>query len=203
MSESSREIQEFSDFYRQKAHNTSRTGPLPGSTPHVQQIDDMVKHGARIQQSLTSLREIVAAQQAEIAQQTREKEAKRIAAELSEQEAEMCGGGGFAGSDPKKRRGVSSVDHSDNPSYVLTCHQRAAPPGKCHSCNRVDTPEWRRGPDGARTLCNACGLREYPISLFVATTNDVVDYAKLTRKTGTKGSQGGSDLRAKADSEVP
>ncbi|KAH7243828.1 hypothetical protein B0J15DRAFT_515481 [Fusarium solani] len=23
----------------------------------------------------------------------------------------------------------------------------------------VDTPEWRRGPDGARTLCNACGLR--------------------------------------------
>ena len=35
---------------------------------------------------------------------------------------------------------------------------RAAPPGRCHSCNRIDTPEWRRGPDGARTLCNACGL---------------------------------------------
>ncbi|KAH8650429.1 hypothetical protein BGZ61DRAFT_375823 [Ilyonectria robusta] len=34
----------------------------------------------------------------------------------------------------------------------------AATPGRCHSCNRVDTPEWRRGPDGARTLCNACGL---------------------------------------------
>ncbi|ORZ01222.1 GATA zinc finger-domain-containing protein [Syncephalastrum racemosum] len=29
---------------------------------------------------------------------------------------------------------------------------------KCHSCNTTDTPEWRRGPDGARTLCNACGL---------------------------------------------
>lgn len=30
---------------------------------------------------------------------------------------------------------------------------------RCHSCNTTDTPEWRRGPDGARTLCNACGLR--------------------------------------------
>ncbi|KAF9522317.1 hypothetical protein CPB83DRAFT_899754 [Crepidotus variabilis] len=43
---------------------------------------------------------------------------------------------------------------------------RASPPGKCHSCNIRETPEWRRGPDGARTLCNACGLH----------------YAKLMRK---------------------
>ncbi|ORX63488.1 GATA-domain-containing protein, partial [Basidiobolus meristosporus CBS 931.73] len=40
------------------------------------------------------------------------------------------------------------------------------PPGRCHSCNTTETPEWRRGPDGARTLCNACGLH----------------FAKLTRK---------------------
>ncbi|SAL98064.1 hypothetical protein [Absidia glauca] len=32
--------------------------------------------------------------------------------------------------------------------------------GRCHSCNISETPEWRRGPDGARTLCNACGLRK-------------------------------------------
>ncbi|KAI8099034.1 uncharacterized protein BX664DRAFT_320225 [Halteromyces radiatus] len=38
--------------------------------------------------------------------------------------------------------------------------------GRCHSCNISETPEWRRGPDGARTLCNACGLH----------------YAKLARK---------------------
>ncbi|KAG2232567.1 hypothetical protein INT48_000947 [Thamnidium elegans] len=37
---------------------------------------------------------------------------------------------------------------------------------RCHSCNISETPEWRRGPDGARTLCNACGLH----------------YAKLTKK---------------------
>lgn len=32
---------------------------------------------------------------------------------------------------------------------------------RCHSCNTTETPEWRRGPDGARTLCNACGLRKF------------------------------------------
>lgn len=40
---------------------------------------------------------------------------------------------------------------------------------RCHSCNRgVSGGEWRRGPDGAGTLCNACGLH----------------YAKLERKRG-------------------
>ncbi|KAG0074790.1 hypothetical protein BGZ92_003196 [Podila epicladia] len=29
---------------------------------------------------------------------------------------------------------------------------------RCASCNIVKTPEWRKGPLGPRTLCNACGL---------------------------------------------
>lgn len=28
----------------------------------------------------------------------------------------------------------------------------------CANCKAIDAPEWRRGPDGARSLCNACGL---------------------------------------------
>lgn len=28
----------------------------------------------------------------------------------------------------------------------------------CLGCNATSTPEWRRGPMGPRTLCNACGL---------------------------------------------
>jgi len=28
----------------------------------------------------------------------------------------------------------------------------------CHMCKVTETPEWRRGPDGDHTLCNACGL---------------------------------------------
>ncbi|GMM36047.1 Gat4 protein [Saccharomycopsis crataegensis] len=29
---------------------------------------------------------------------------------------------------------------------------------QCECCQCDSTPEWRRGPNGARTLCNACGL---------------------------------------------
>jgi len=29
----------------------------------------------------------------------------------------------------------------------------------CHFCNTRETPEWRKGPAGKHTLCNACGLR--------------------------------------------
>lgn len=32
------------------------------------------------------------------------------------------------------------------------------PSNKCHRCGTTETPEWRRGPNGVRTLCNACGL---------------------------------------------
>ncbi|KZP12714.1 hypothetical protein FIBSPDRAFT_921787 [Athelia psychrophila] len=37
----------------------------------------------------------------------------------------------------------------------------------CVTCGRTDSPEWRKGPQGPKTLCNACGLR----------------WAKMQRKT--------------------
>ncbi|KAI8991589.1 hypothetical protein BDF20DRAFT_51810 [Mycotypha africana] len=50
---------------------------------------------------------------------------------------------------------------------------------RCHSCNTTDTPEWRRGPDGARTLCNACGLHYSKLlrkgSLTVQTHNFMIE----------------------------
>jgi len=30
---------------------------------------------------------------------------------------------------------------------------------QCEVCYTTETPEWRRGPNGKRTLCNACGLQ--------------------------------------------
>ncbi|KAH3660425.1 hypothetical protein OGAPHI_007011 [Ogataea philodendri] len=39
---------------------------------------------------------------------------------------------------------------------------------ECLHCQSKETPEWRRGPEGERTLCNACGLF----------------YAKLCKKYG-------------------
>jgi len=28
----------------------------------------------------------------------------------------------------------------------------------CMECGTTTTPQWRRGPDGPGTLCNACGV---------------------------------------------
>lgn len=33
----------------------------------------------------------------------------------------------------------------------------------CKSCGRSQTPQWRRGPDGRKSLCNACGLHFHRI----------------------------------------
>ncbi|KAH7690880.1 Zinc finger NHR/GATA-type protein [Dioscorea alata] len=30
---------------------------------------------------------------------------------------------------------------------------------KCKHCETEDTPQWRAGPEGPKTLCNACGVR--------------------------------------------
>lgn len=65
----------------------------------------------------------------------------------------------------------SSMQHGSNTPVV-----RSAPPGRCHSCNISETPEWRRGPDGARTLCNACGLH----------------FAKLTKRKQQLAEQAGT-----------
>ncbi|KAF9970797.1 hypothetical protein BGZ73_006426, partial [Actinomortierella ambigua] len=61
--------------------------------------------------------------------------------------------------------GASNANGSSASRGTVTPYQkykkrakRMQPPGRCQSCNSSDTPEWRRGPDGARTLCNACGL---------------------------------------------
>ncbi|KAH7165114.1 hypothetical protein DER46DRAFT_507622 [Fusarium sp. MPI-SDFR-AT-0072] len=66
--------------------------------------------------------------------------------------------------------------HTMQPSFSVTeikkKRARTARPSRCRRCSRIDTPEWRRGPDGARTLCNACGLH----------------YAKLKRKRQLKAS---------------
>ncbi|KAI8665772.1 GATA-type domain-containing protein [Fusarium keratoplasticum] len=53
---------------------------------------------------------------------------------------------------------AGDVKHKHGAAYIKRSRRRAAAWGRCHRCGRTDTPEWRRGPDGARTLCNACGL---------------------------------------------
>lgn len=165
---------DFSRRYGDRMHQNARSGPTPELLPGIVEVEDMIQK-ARIQlDSLTKIREVVLTQKAVYDQQLAdqrhlERRANFTEPPLAVQEQYQDSDdakGGFAGSETKKRRG------------------RAAPPGRCHSCNRAETPEWRRGPDGARTLCNACGLH----------------YAKLTRKNTTNGKNaavGSSNLRPK------
>ncbi|KAL2222640.1 hypothetical protein M432DRAFT_12561 [Thermoascus aurantiacus ATCC 26904] len=165
---------DFSRHYAAKAHQTQRSGPVPGSLPSLNEIDDLLQLQRRCQDALLRIRSAVLSQEHALAEQRAQRQAYKSEGGYDDEQHvgmypdEFKGGGGFAGSDVKKRRG------------------KAAPPGRCHSCNRAETPEWRRGPDGARTLCNACGLH----------------YAKLTRKMGAnKASSLGSNLKPKSTLE--
>lgn len=155
-------------------HQTQRSGASISTLPGIVEVDDMVSKSRVQLDSLLKIRDVILAQQAVYEQQAADQrnqhkvfsEAPQSQPEHHQQETEDNKQSGFAGVDTKKRRG------------------RAAPPGRCHSCNRAETPEWRRGPDGARTLCNACGLH----------------YAKLTRKNNGANKNttvGGSNLRPK------
>lgn len=154
-------------------HQQARTGPTLATLPSIIELDDMIQKSRLQLDSLAKIREVVIAQQAVYEQQAADQRSHHKA--YADQPPLPTGSStdddakaGFANGDTKKRRG------------------RAAPPGRCHSCNRAETPEWRRGPDGARTLCNACGLH----------------YAKLTRKNNQSSASktpqaGNSNIRPK------
>lgn len=38
----------------------------------------------------------------------------------------------------------------------------------CTDCGTADSPEWRKGPNGPKTLCNACGCKFYPPPLGIS-----------------------------------
>ncbi|KID91293.1 GATA-type sexual development transcription factor NsdD [Metarhizium guizhouense ARSEF 977] len=138
----------FAEAYGRIAQEQHGSHPLPERLPTEREVNDMLGNIDIIKRCLEQVRDAV---QVSI-QNERAREGTKIKGAFEEhQDVSMYDNGmksQYTMTEVKKRRG------------------RAAPPGRCHSCNRIDTPEWRRGPDGARTLCNACGLH----------------YAKLERK---------------------
>ncbi|EXJ96039.1 hypothetical protein A1O1_01165 [Capronia coronata CBS 617.96] len=156
---------DFSRTWALRYHQGSRSGYFHESLPGLPEVDEILRHSHRILENMTHLRELVVAQQTALSEQRARQTSRNHPEDEYAVLSEEFRGGGFTGADAKKRRG------------------KAAPPGRCHSCNRAETPEWRRGPDGARTLCNACGLH----------------YAKLTRKMGHNkaAALAGSTLRPK------
>ncbi|KIX93831.1 uncharacterized protein Z520_10456 [Fonsecaea multimorphosa CBS 102226] len=162
---------EFCRTWGPRIHQGSRSGYVQENLPPGAELDDLLRQTHRTYELFSYLREMVVAQENAKAEQARLARGAQAEEEYQGTSDEYKNGG-YSGGDAKKRRG------------------KAAPPGRCHSCNRAETPEWRRGPDGARTLCNACGLH----------------YAKLTRKLGVNkaAAMTGANLRPKnADSTRP
>ncbi|KAG0698241.1 hypothetical protein DFH29DRAFT_856054 [Suillus ampliporus] len=63
-----------------------------------------------------------------------------------------------AQSSPDTRPSTGGSD-KDTPALKRQKAEEHAQEGQtCLGCNATSTPEWRRGPLGPRTLCNACGL---------------------------------------------
>ncbi|KAG8767336.1 blue light receptor [Ceratobasidium sp. 428] len=68
------------------------------------------------------------------------------------------------GSHPESVRSRDYAGPSQHPDDSSRKHKRQRawnPPDhqySCRRCQRTDSPAWRKGPDGPKTLCNACGL---------------------------------------------
>ncbi|EJU05120.1 hypothetical protein DACRYDRAFT_47643, partial [Dacryopinax primogenitus] len=88
---------------------------------------------------------------------------------------------------PLKRFKPPSIKDSDEvPKPKYKKRSRAPPPSQCASCGIGETPEWRKGPEGARTLCNACGLH----------------YAKLSRNRDRELDAAGKPIRPPVNIEM-
>jgi hypothetical protein len=78
--------------------------------------------------------------------------------------------------------------------YVPIAAQTTSNAGKkCQVCGTCETPQWRRGPSGKRTLCNACGVKwstgrlklsQPPGSPFPFTTTDTDQGVSSDATTG-------------------
>ncbi|KAE9975894.1 hypothetical protein EG328_002939 [Venturia inaequalis] len=55
--------------------------------------------------------------------------------------------------------GIAIFADRDNRSSDRKKKTKLADEYVCTDCGTLDSPEWRKGPSGPKTLCNACGLR--------------------------------------------
>ena len=131
MAEGAGRITDFSKIYRQRAHETQRFGMTPQSMPRLEEVDDMLKHGERVQISLQRMREVVFNHQASMVEPPQDPRYSRINGYEHDVQSNYSddakGAGGFAGPDAKKRRGVSLLPilYVDLNSYLTS--QRSAP----------------------------------------------------------------------------
>lgn len=67
----------------------------------------------------------------------------------------------------------------------------------CTDCGTLDSPEWRKGPNGPKTLCNACGRKYFGFLYLMEGLTVLVRWAKKEKK---KQSQAASTLNSQPPS---
>lgn len=72
--------------------------------------------------------------------------------------------------------GIAIPVDKDNRAGEKKKKMKVADEYVCTDCGTLDSPEWRKGPNGPKTLCNACGCQSpiQKIYLFTADTNDEI-----------------------------
>ncbi|KAM0889785.1 hypothetical protein ACQ4PT_027479 [Festuca glaucescens] len=86
---------------------------------------------------------------------------------LQELEVPAGGGGGGQGAVEEELEWLlnedafPAVETMEPKQAVMGRRTTAAEPGqrRCQHCGTTETPQWRQGPEGRGTLCNACGVR--------------------------------------------
>jgi PAS domain S-box-containing protein len=60
-----------------------------------------------------------------------------------------------------------SLDREGRNSSDKKKKQKVADEYVCTDCGTLDSPEWRKGPSGPKTLCNACGCEPPPFYVMI------------------------------------
>lgn len=66
----------------------------------------------------------------------------------------------------KRPRKDNTSQLSDSIETKRSSLHESIAPRKCTHCEVTETPQWREGPKGPKTLCNACGVRYRSGRLF-------------------------------------
>lgn len=74
-----------------------------------------------------------------------------------ESESESCLAEKSSKKKQKKKRNLTLLSGSGETKKSLP--DQSVPTRKCMHCEVTKTPQWREGPMGPKTLCNACGVR--------------------------------------------
>lgn len=89
---------------------------------------------------------------------------QRAAASESDFEAHLTGKSSYGSKRKPRKKDLSML--SGDGEMTRSSSQESIVPRKCMHCQVTKTPQWREGPMGPKTLCNACGVRYRSGRLF-------------------------------------